>query len=433
MSVELTISSSQGRVAEWHDTVRPNGRRLTTICPANVDMALSYRNEHWVGGLGTTDADKFNSIFEQTVDRFNSKQTRPSRKMGPESTDPQRQKSYYTGVVDGTFCYGTGSMKEQPIQEAVLQIGDKDSNGTTDSGFDVEHWYYLKNAGYEDKASDYALAHLNNSENTERTKRILRRAVDRIAGLDPEHLILLRADYHADEPGGTPHVHIAFTLRATGYKSGMTERVGSVRALAQMGFYKTKDSEYGIVQLHEHFKDIIEDEMINDALEYGYRPFRRKAPTGERRKRTDVDVFRDMAAERAALDAIKQKQAEIARQQARTAAAQRAQQDSLDALRREVEQEKESCIAAKKVYDERTAALSDASARFKAWAAKMKVAARGPDGEVRAYTIAELWQQHVRLRQRLPAIPEQTGTRQEADMWPPIPRRTVSAAKKSGG
>lgn len=432
MAIEFTVSSSQGRVAEWHDSVRPNGRRLTTICPANIDMALSYRNEHWVGDIQLTDADKFNRIFQSTVDRFNSKQTRPSRRMGPESTDPERKKSYYEGIVDGTYCYGTGSMKEQPIQEVVLQIGDKDTNGTTDNDFQIEHWYDLKNAGYEDKASDYALEHLNDGDNVERTKRILRRAVDRIAGLDPEHLIILRADYHADEPGGTPHVHIAYTLRATGYKSGMTERVGSVRALAQMGLVKTKDSEYGIVQLHELFRDIIGEEMINDALEYGYRPFRRKAPSGERRKRSDVDVYRDMAARKSELDAIEQEQAETARQQAQTAAKQQKQQDTLDALCLAVEQEKESYIAAKRVYDERTAALSDASARFKAWAAKMKVAARGLDGEIRAYTIAELWQQHVKLRQKLPATPEQTAVRQEADIWASIPRRAVPAPKKSG-
>lgn len=259
MSVELTISSSQGRVAEWHDTIRTNGRRLAIICPANADAALACRNEHWVGDLRMTDADKFNRIFQPTVDRFNAKQSRPSRMMGPQSTDPRRQKTYYDGIVDGTFCYGTGDLKEQPIQETVLQIGDKDTNGTTDSSFSIEHWYDLKKSGYEDKASEYALAHLNDNANTERTKRILRRAVDRIAALDPEHLVILRADYHGDEPCGTPNVHVAFVLRATGYASGMTERVGSVRALEQMGFCKTKDSEYGIVQLHERFKAIIEE------------------------------------------------------------------------------------------------------------------------------------------------------------------------------
>ena len=92
----MTVSSSQGRPAEWHD------QRLTT--PTNADKALENRNEHWIGDKNTTDADKFNAIFQESVDKFNAKQTRPSRKMGMESTKPERQKSYYDGIVDGTFC-----------------------------------------------------------------------------------------------------------------------------------------------------------------------------------------------------------------------------------------------------------------------------------------------------------------------------------------
>lgn len=435
MSVELTISSSQGRVAEWHDTIAPSGRRLAIVCPANADAALASRNEHWFGDLRLSDADKFNAIFVATVDRFNERQTRPSRKMGPESTDPKRQKTYYEGIVDGTFCTGVGDMKEQAIQETVLQIGDKDTNGTTDSSFNIDHWYDLKKSGYEDKASEYAIAHLNNNVNIERTKRILRRAVNRIASMDPEHLVVLRADYHGDEPCGTPNVHVAFVLRGTGYKSGMTERVGSVRALEQMGFRKTKDSEYGIVQLHERFKQIIEEEMVNDAIKYDYEPIRRKAPTGEKRKRSDVDVYRDMAAKQAELAKVEQAQAAVARQQAQTAAAQQKQQDSFDALCRAVEQEKESYIAAKKIYDERTAELSDASKRFQSWASKVKVAARDLDGEIRAYTVAELWQQHVKLRQKLPSVPGEQAIVREADMCLSVPKRTlpanVSKVKKS--
>lgn len=195
MAETMTVSSSQGHTAEWHD------QRLTT--PANADVELSSRNEFWIGDMNSTDADKFNEIFQESVDDFNAKQTRPSRKMGAESTSPERQKSYYDGVVDGTFCYGKGKQKETPIQEVVLQIGNKDDNGVTDKDFDMEHWKTLKKSGHEKEASEYAISHLNKSENTERTKRILHKAVERIATLDPEHLIVIRATYHGDEPCGT--------------------------------------------------------------------------------------------------------------------------------------------------------------------------------------------------------------------------------------
>ena len=195
MAETMTVSSSQGHTAEWHD------QRLTT--PVNADVELSSRNEFWIGDMNSTDADKFNEIFQDSVDDFNAKQTRPSRKMGAESTSQERQKSYYDGVVDGTFCYGKGKQKETPIQEVVLQIGNKDDNGVTDKDFDMEHWKTLKKSGHEKEASEYAISHLNKSENTERTKRILHKAVERIATLDPEHLIVIRATYHGDEPCGS--------------------------------------------------------------------------------------------------------------------------------------------------------------------------------------------------------------------------------------
>lgn len=293
----MTVSSSQGRPAKWHD------QRLTT--PTNADKALENRNEHWIGDKNTTDADKFNAIFQESVDKFNAKQTRPSRKMGMESTKPERQKSYYDGIVDGTFCYGKGDMQETAIHEAVLQVGNKDDNGVTDTDFDMEQWKVLKKSGHEKEASEYALAHLNKSENTERTKRILHRAVDRIANLDPEHLVVIRADYHGDEPCGTGHGHIAYVLRATGYEKGMDARVGSVTALKQMGFEKTPDKEYGITQLHERFKEIIVEEMVADALEYGYEAIQRAPDSGEHRKHSTVGEFRLLAAERQDVEEVK--------------------------------------------------------------------------------------------------------------------------------
>ncbi len=237
---EMTVLSSQGRPAEWHDTIMPDGKRLAGT-PKNADAALYSENEHWIGERYRTDADRFNAAFQDAIDDYNAKQTRDDRKIGSESSKPERQKSYYDGIIDGTFCYGTGKQQETPVQETVLQVGNKNNNGITDGDFDPERWKELKLTGHEKEASEYALQHLSHDPNKERMKRVLRRAVERIRNLDPEHLVILRADYHGDEHCGTGHVHLAYTLRATGYKSGMESRVVSVRALAQMGFSKTPD------------------------------------------------------------------------------------------------------------------------------------------------------------------------------------------------
>lgn len=43
MAESMTVSSSQGRVAEWHDA------RITT--PENADKILADKNEHWIGDV----------------------------------------------------------------------------------------------------------------------------------------------------------------------------------------------------------------------------------------------------------------------------------------------------------------------------------------------------------------------------------------------
>ena len=303
---EVTVSSSEGRPAQWHDTIKEDGRRLTGV-PHNADAALSKYNEHWIGEY-KTDGEKFDEVFQSTVDEFNSRQNRPAKRMGPTSSKQERQKTYYEGIVDGTWCNGTGDMQENAIYEAVLQMGNKDTLGTTDTDFDIKHWYELKDSGQEDEASKYAVEHLNQSAEMERSKRIIKRAVQRIQNLDPEHLVVIRADWHADEPNGTPNCHFAYILRGTGYKSGLKERCASVRALEQMGFSKSKEKGYGIEQLHERFKEIVAEEMEADAKEFGYEDdaFARAPDSGEHRKRSDVDVFREMAAERQDLEERKE-------------------------------------------------------------------------------------------------------------------------------
>ena len=287
MAVELTISSSQGQIAERHD--------LRLFTPENADKALEKYNEHFIdtgGKYGKTNRELFNEFYAPDVAAFNAKQTRNDRKIGPESTKESRQKTYFDGIEDGTFCYGKGKTKEEAIYEAVLQIGNKDDCGVTDDKFDNKYWMDLKKKD-EKAASDYAVKHFNNNARMKDVKAALKKAVRAIQNFDPEHLHVLRAEYHCDEPNGTPHVHIVYTLRATDYQKGMKNRVGSVKALAQMGFEKTVDSEYGITQLHEKFKDIIEEEMIiqNPTL-------RRKAYSGEHRERSTVSEYKALMEQR---------------------------------------------------------------------------------------------------------------------------------------
>lgn len=312
MSNEYSISCAKGNIAEWHDSILEDGRRKGGL-PHNADKSLQHLNEHLYGDSLLTDGERINKIYEDDVKKFNDKQDRPSRKMGMESSVEKRQKSYYEGLVDGTFCFGKGENQEIPIYEVHLQIGNKDDNGVTDKDFDIEKYYDLKSED-EDKASAYVQEHLNKNESVERSKRILRKSVERLVNYDPEHFVVLRADLHSDEPCGTPGVHLAFNLRGTGYKTGMENRCSSTKALQQMKFRKEPEKEWGIVQLYDKIKDIMEEEMLADALEHKYEPMKRKPPTGEKKAHLEVEPFRQLMARQQALDTTEQAVRDMAQQ-----------------------------------------------------------------------------------------------------------------------
>lgn len=68
---------------------------------------------------------------------YNSRQKRNDRKKDYED-------DYVAALEDGRACFGKGDKKEKPFHHDVIQIGNRDDLGITDSEFDVKHWRYLK-------------------------------------------------------------------------------------------------------------------------------------------------------------------------------------------------------------------------------------------------------------------------------------------------
>ena len=60
--------------------------------------------------------------------------------------------------------------------------------------------------------------------------------------------------------------------------------------------------------MHERFKEIIAEGMAADGIEYGYTAIERKADSGEHRAHSDVEVYRQMAAQQEELEKVTQKQ-----------------------------------------------------------------------------------------------------------------------------
>lgn len=85
-----------------------------------------------------------------------------------------------------------------------------------------------------------------------------------------------------------------------GEDEGMVNRCAADRALDQMGIKKSVYKDKQISELHERFKNIVEEEMKSDAYEFGYEPIHRKAPTGEKKVHLPVEIYRDVVAQQQA-------------------------------------------------------------------------------------------------------------------------------------
>ena len=228
------------KTAEHHD------RRDYT--PPNAEYGLHERNVTILNHADHVQA--FNDFFAPAIDRYNAKQKRADRK---------KSYDYYHDLINGKEGYGRGKNREHPIYEYVLQIGNRDDNGITDSEFDNKHWRELKQQGKFKEAEAYVMKHLNKSEEREEIKEVL---IGFAKGLEKRYpnFKFLAIELHDDEPNGTGHLHIAFTPYTTDTKKGLDTRVSLSSALRQMGFENNGD-ELAIQQWQNDVKDRITEEM----------------------------------------------------------------------------------------------------------------------------------------------------------------------------
>lgn len=76
-------------------------------------------------------------------------------------------------LEEGRDCFGKGDKKEKPFHHDVIQIGNREDFGVTDSDFDVHYWRELKKSGKLDAASKYVLEHLNKDAKVNEAIQIL--------------------------------------------------------------------------------------------------------------------------------------------------------------------------------------------------------------------------------------------------------------------
>ena len=143
------------------------------------------KRSHWNVEYCNQDIrEVYHELFDEALERYNSKQTRKDRKI----------EDYYEKIRSGK--------QEKPFHEIILQIGDKDNMGAT-------------------------------TKEGQMAARILNEYMKDFQRRNPT-LRVFSAHLHMDE--ATPHLHIDFVPYTTGSKRGLDTRVSLKQALSALGF-----------------------------------------------------------------------------------------------------------------------------------------------------------------------------------------------------
>ena len=159
-------------------SVNHNSRKFKA---ENVDGSRTHLNIDYCNENIKT---VYHKLFDEALERYNSKQTRADRKI----------ENYYEKIRN--------SKQEKPFHELILQIGDKENMSAE-------------------------------SENGEIARQILDEYYRGFQERNPQ-LKVFSAHLHMDE--ATPHLHIDFVPFTTGSKRGLDTRVSLKQALAAQGF-----------------------------------------------------------------------------------------------------------------------------------------------------------------------------------------------------
>ncbi|BDF33146.1 hypothetical protein CE91St62_12110 [Lachnospiraceae bacterium] len=171
--MKRTISVMVGK-----GSVNHNSRKFHA---KNTDPERSGRNVEY---CNQDIQDIYHELFDESLVRYNDKQTRSDRRVD----------DYYEKICSGK--------QEKPFHEIILQIGNKDNTSAM-------------------------------TENGELAARVLAEYMEEFQERNPT-LKVFSSHLHMDE--ATPHLHIDFVPFSTGSRRGLDTRVSLKQALAALGF-----------------------------------------------------------------------------------------------------------------------------------------------------------------------------------------------------
>lgn len=200
-----SISIELGKGALKH-----NSRIFNT---PNTNPERSHLNKEYIND---DIKNVYHELFDEAVERYNSKQTHNDRKV----------KNYYEKICNGK--------QEKPFHEIVVQIGNKNDFGIG-----------KQTTGLAEKA-------LDNYVSTFQKRN--------------PYLRVFSAHMHLDE--ATPHLHIDFVPFTTGSKRGLDTRVSLKQVLANQGFVGNgrEETEWALWVNSE--KESLAESMLNFNIEW---------------------------------------------------------------------------------------------------------------------------------------------------------------------
>jgi len=249
VNLALTLSFSKGDVAIRHD--------LRVNPELNVDKNLTTRNRIIIDRLREFDYDinrYTDARFQRYIDEYNKdKYACRQITMGYSEYLAEKNKHLEDSVGQ--------TRRPTPLAlEFVVQVGNRDTNPAS------------KDAGTDD-------IELNRQFFEEFIKRFQKRY---------PHVEILLASFHADEPDGTPHLHILVQFVGEGYAKGLSHQVSISRALQCDGFERggSRKTGYSMSRWTKDIEDTVMEPLLKEIFHED------REIIGEKRQHIDTPIFR---------------------------------------------------------------------------------------------------------------------------------------------
>jgi len=253
-----TISNSMGKCSEEHS------RRSYT--PFSAEKSLAPYNIV-IYDCGD-DRKHLNDTARPFIRSYNSLQKRRDRRKDYED-------DYVAALEDGRACFGKGDKKEKPFHSDVIQIGNRDDLGVTDSDFDVKVWRQYRLEGKEKEAASYVKKHLNTDPKVQEAIQILKEVAEEIAAGKYSNILVHGLIIHADEPNGTPHLDFRYSIFTENESRGVPWRISDNKGLAKMGFVTEKKKGDGkddqeVYTALQKFRESVNSRIEEKMKEHGW-------------------------------------------------------------------------------------------------------------------------------------------------------------------